>query len=272
VNGKITTQADVTNATRANEVIQGSSVVVLCVGLQYDLRIWQQQWPVIMQNTINACIKYNAKLIFFDNCYMLGRVQGPMTENTPYNPVSKKGELRAQLATELMEAATSGNLKALIARSADFYGPGCKTSMLNTLVFDKMAKGKNAQWMINDNALHSFTFTPDCGKAICMLAESERSWNQVWHMPTAKPALTGKQLIHIAAQIFNVGERHSIIGKRTISALAIFMRLMYEMKEMLYQYDADYIFDSSKFNAAFNFTPTPYHEGFEITAKSYQTM
>ena len=33
----------------------------------------------------------------------------------------------------------------------------------------------------------------------------------------------------------------------------------------------DYIFDSSKFNKAFNFTPTSYKEGFEITAASYQT-
>ncbi len=55
-----------------------------------------------------------------------------------------------------------------------------------------------------------------------------------------------------------------------IGALGIFMRLMYEMKEMYYQFDEDYIFDSSKFNNAFNFTPTSYKEGFEIVAASYQ--
>jgi len=52
--------------------------------------------------------------------------------------------------------------------------------------------------------------------------------------------------------------------------MGIFMRLMYEMKEMLYQNDSDYIFDSSKFNKAFNFQPTIYKEGFEITAAAYK--
>ena len=52
-----------------------------------------------------------------------------------------------------------------------------------------------------------------------------------------------------------------IISKGMIGILGIFMRTMYEMKEMLYQYDSDYIFDSSKFNNAFNFQPTSYTEG-----------
>ncbi|HSQ45033.1 MAG TPA: hypothetical protein VLM16_08560, partial [Ginsengibacter sp.] len=60
-----------------------------------------------------------------------------MTEATPYNPLSKKGELRAKIATQLMEEAKAGNLTAMIARAADFYGPNCNTSLLNLLVFDK---------------------------------------------------------------------------------------------------------------------------------------
>ncbi len=176
--------------------------MVLCPGLPYDIRIWNKQWPVIMNNTINACKKNNARLIFFDNVYMLGKVTGAMTETTPYNPVSKKGELRAKLALQLMDEVKAGNITAMIARAADFYGPNCSTSVLNLLVFDKMAKKKKAQWMVNDSVMHSFTFTPDCGKALWLLSQSEDAWNQVWNMPTAAPALTGKEIIRMAAQIF----------------------------------------------------------------------
>ncbi|MGH2646028.1 MAG: NAD-dependent epimerase/dehydratase family protein, partial [Ginsengibacter sp.] len=200
--------------------------------------------------------------------YMLGKVKGAMTEATPYNPISKKGELRAKLATQLMQEAQAGNITAIIARAADFYGPNCKTSVLNTLVFDKMAKGKKAQWMGNDKALHSFTFTPDCGNAIWLLSQKEDAWNQVWHMPTVAPPLTGKQIIHIAANFFNASEKHSLISGGMIGMLGIFIRIMYEMKEMFYQYDSDYIFDSSKFNTTFSFTPTSYKEGFEFAAAS----
>lgn len=270
INGAFTKSADLTNATETDEAVKGASIVLLCPGLQYDIRVWTEKWPAIMTNAINACRKHNAKLIFFDNVYMLGKVQGSMTEATPYNPVSKKGELRAKIATQLMNEVKAGNITAMIARAADFYGPNCNTSVLNSLVFDKMAKDKKAQWIVNDKALHSFTFTPDCGKALWLLIQNENAWNQIWHMPTASPALTGKEIISLASKIFNAPDKDFIIRKGMIGILGIFMRLMYEMKEMLYQYDSDYIFDSAKFNKAFNFQPTTYKEGFKIIAATYK--
>lgn len=269
VNGVQVISADLCNASQTLEAVKGSSVVALCAGLKYDSRVWKTQWPVIMRNTIDACKENNAKLIFFDNVYMLGKVAGHMTEETPYNPISKKGEIRAKVATLLMEEAKAGNLQALIARAADFYGPSCKTSVLNLLVFDKMAQGKTAQWIVDDKEVHSFTYTPDCGKALYLLSQKEDVWNQVWHMPTTLPPLTGKQLICMAAKIFNVPPKHTLISKGMIGLAGIFVRTMYEIKEMFYQYDSEYIFDSSKFDNAFNFKPTGYKEGFEITAQSY---
>jgi hypothetical protein len=43
-----------------------------------------------------------------------------MTEETPYNPCRRKGELRAQIATRLMDEVSAGNLVGMIARAADF--------------------------------------------------------------------------------------------------------------------------------------------------------
>jgi hypothetical protein len=43
-----------------------------------------------------------------------------MTEDTPFNPISRKGEVRAQIATMLLDEMRSGNLQAMIVRSADF--------------------------------------------------------------------------------------------------------------------------------------------------------
>lgn len=41
----------------------------------------------------------------------------------------------------------------------------------------------------------------------------------------------------------------------------LFMPVMRETVEMMYQYDRDYVFDSSKFEKRFSFTPCPYREG-----------
>ena len=270
VYGGLTLAADLTSKKQTDEVLRGASIVLLCPGLKYDIKIWNKHWPLIMSNTIEACSKYNLKLIFFDNVYMLGQVMGAMTEETPYNSVSKKGELRAKIATQLMDEVKAGNITAMIARAADFYGPNCKTSVLNTMVFDKMAKKKKPQWLVNDQVFHSFTFTPDCASALWLLSNSEDAWNQIWNLPTAKPALTGKEIINMAAEVFNASSKHIVIGKGMVGFLGIFMKIMSELKEMLYQYEVDYIFDSSKFEKAFNFKATPYKEGFQITAASYK--
>lgn len=96
-----TKSADLSEYRQALEAVVGTAVAYLCVGLKYDLEIWRRLWPKIVQNTIDACKENGAKLIFFDNVYMYGRVDGPMTEETPYNPCSRKGELRAQMANAL---------------------------------------------------------------------------------------------------------------------------------------------------------------------------
>lgn len=48
---------------------------------------------------------------------MYGKVSGPMTEETPFNPCSKKGEIRAKIATALINEWESGCLVAMLARS-----------------------------------------------------------------------------------------------------------------------------------------------------------
>ena len=159
--------ADVIDKQQVIEAVKDSAVVYLCIGLKYDYAVWRAQWPKIMDNTIEACRKAGSRLIFFDNVYMYGRVNGPMTEETPYNPVSKKGDLRARIATKLMSEVRKGNIIASIARAADFYGPGAdKTSVPNMLVFANLAKNKRAQWLANASVRHSFTYIPDACKAL----------------------------------------------------------------------------------------------------------
>jgi hypothetical protein len=49
----------------------------------------------------------------------------------------------------------------------------------------------------------------------------------------------------------------------------LFDRTTAELYEMLYQYEFDYLFDSSKFEKAFHFQPTSYEEGIKATANAY---
>jgi nucleoside-diphosphate-sugar epimerase len=268
-----TLAADLTDPAQTLEAIRGSAVVYLCIGLPYDYSIWRQQWPRIIDNTIEACKKTQAKLIFFDNVYMYGKTEGPMTEETPYDPSSRKGDLRARIATQLMSEVRKGNITASIARAADFYGPGAdKTSLPNLLVFQKLAKDQKAQWLVNAHAQHSFTYTPDAAKALYLLGNDENSWNQVWHLPTASTPLTGAQFIELSAAALNKPGRFRVLSKWLVRLVGIFDKTTSELYEMLYQYEFDYLFDSSKFENAYHFKPTSYEEGIRATAEGYKTI
>jgi len=236
--------ADLTDRDQTIRAIEGSSVVYLCVGLKYDYRIWRQQWPRIFDNTIEACMKTKTRLIFFDNVYMYGLTRGPMTEETPYDPSSRKGDLRARLATQLMSEVRKGNITASIARAADFYGPAtAKTSVPDFLVFQRLLKGQRAQWLVNAKVPHSFTYVPDAARALAILATDDNSWNQVWHLPTTAPAITGAEFIRIAATLQQKDPRFSILSSWMVRLGGLFDRTTAELHEMLYQYAYDYHFD-----------------------------
>ena len=268
VEGAEAVSADISNLDQTIAAVSGSTVVHLLVGLKYDLQVWRELWPRVMDNAIEACKQAKAKLIFFDNVYMYGKVSGRMTEETAFNPCSKKGKIRAQIATTLLNEVKAGKLKAMIARSADFYGPHARTSVANILVFDKYAKGATALWLVDDSVPHSYTYTPDAAKSLALLANTESAWNQTWHVPTASNPPAGKQFIQMVAGEFGVEPKYRVLGRPLIRVAGLFDSDIRGSYEMLYQCDSEYLFDSTKFSKAFNFEPTSYAEGIRRTASA----
>ena len=261
--------ADVSDRDQTIRAVAGSSVVHLLVGLKYDYNVWAETWPRIMANTIEACKRAGAKLIFFDNVYMYGRADGPMTEETPFNPCSKKGEIRARVANALMDEWKSGSLTAMIARAADFYGPDTRNGVPNILVFDAIAKGQKPSWLVNDSVPHSFTYTPDAAEGLLRLADSDSAWNQTWHVPTTPNPPTGKEFIAMAAKEMGVAPKYRVLSRVMIRLFGLINGDVRESYEMLYQSELPYLFDSSKFAKAFGFGGTPYADGIRITAQSF---
>ncbi len=265
--------ADLLNPSEVNEAVKGSTIVYVTVGFPYNLKIWEENWPKFTSSVIDACITHNCKLVFFDNIYMYdsNHLNG-MNEETPINPPSKKGKIRAEIADMILSKVKEGKLTALIARSADFYGPGIKnTSMLTETVFKPLSTGKKANWMASLNYKHSFTYTPDAGKATALLGNSEKAYNQVWHLPTAENPFTGREWINTIANEMDVKPKTQTATKFIVKILGLFIPLMREMPEMMYQYDRDYVFNSDKFTDHFDFKPTTYLDGIrEIIESDYR--
>ena len=261
--------ADLSNSDMVEKAVAGSEVVYLVVGFDYNLKVWEEKWPALMRATIDACVKHNARLVFFDNVYLYDIHAIPhMIEESPINPPSKKGAVRKKIAHMLMDEVRSGRLMALIARSADFYGPGSDKSFVTEMVYKNIKKGKAGNWFVNADKKHSFTYTPDAAKATALLGNTSDAYNQVWHLPTDRDILTGRELIDLFSWEMKSLSKVFVMPVWLIRIIGLFVPLLKEMPEMMYQYDREYFFDSSKFETRFNFKPTTYQEGVKNTVKA----
>lgn len=262
--------ADLTNARQTLDAVAGSEVVYLTAGLPYELKVWQQQWPIVMENVITACATHGAKLVFFDNVYPYGAATAHMTEANPFNPCSKKGDVRSRIALHLLTAMASSQVEALIARSADFYGPDTPTSMLNFMTFDNLNKGKAPQWMMRTDLPHSFTYTPDAGKFTALLGNTPAAYGQSWHLPTDAAPWTPADFIAEIQAAYGSTKKTMVLGKGMMRFLSLFIPILRETLEMQYQNSQPYFFDSSKFEKTFGLQATPYAVGLAETIKHYQ--
>lgn len=263
-----TFMADLLDSRATANAVSGSETVFLVAGLKYDASVWQEQWPQAMRNVIDACMHHGARLVFFDNVYAYGRVDGLMTEDTPFNPISKKGEVRAKIATMLLDEMRSGNLQAMIVRAADFYGPNAVNSFPHATVFERLKAGKAPQWIGNPHAVHTFTYTPDTGHALAMLGRSPEAYGQTWHLPTTKEPLTGADFVRLACELANQPYKLQVAPRWMLRLMGIFMPVLRENEEMMYQFEHDYRFDSSKIESAFGLQATLYRQGVSESLRS----
>jgi nucleoside-diphosphate-sugar epimerase len=249
--------------------IQGSKIVYVTIGLEYKLKIWQNEWPKLMRNIIDACKENNAKLVFFDNVYMYAKNEIPfMTEDAKMNPPSEKGKVRKSLVDMILAEVEKKQLTAMIARCADFYGPEHKNSMLSEMVIKQIANKKKPQMFGDINKIHTFTFTPDAGKATALLGNTEDAYNQIWHLPTTKEKWTSKMWLDRIAKEMNADNKIQYLPKWMMKILGLFIPILREFPEMMYQYEQDYIFDSSKFEKRFGIMPTPPEVGIKEMVKN----
>ncbi|MCF8373249.1 MAG: NAD-dependent epimerase/dehydratase family protein [Bacteroidales bacterium] len=253
---------DVNDLSQIDKAIAGSEVVYVVIGFEYKLRVWQKTWPPFMKAVIDSCKTHQAKLVFFDNVYMYAKAAIPhMTEDAPIQPPSKKGVVRKQLHEMIMDEVEKENLNVLIARAADFYGPDNKNSALSIMVADNLMKGKKAQAFGHLNKIHTYTYTPDAAKATALLGNTNDAYNQVWHVPTTNEKLTNLQWIQLIADELKVEAKIQSVPTWMLHILGLFIPVMKEFPEMMYQYDQDYIFDSSKFEKKFGIEATAPTDG-----------
>lgn len=248
---------DLTKKENVEKAIKGSDIVYVTIGFPYKTSVWKQNWIPFITNVVESCIKHKSKLVFFDNIYAIGGDNvNHITENSPFSPTSEKGKIREEVDKIILKNIENGKLKAVIARAPDFFGGTSKeNSIIMNIVYDRLKKGKKAQWFCNANKIHSYGYVPDLAKGTAILGNTESAFNQIWNLPTSSEKTTGKEWVELFANEMGQKPVLIILPNWLLKTIGIFVPIMKELAEMNYQYDRDYFFDSSKFNKHFNFEP-----------------
>lgn len=254
--------ADLSIREKAIEAVKGSEIAYFTLGLPISSDLWKKQFPLILQNVIDACKINGTKLVFFDNTYMYPQDGRVLNENTVFDPVGRKGRVRRKMAEMVLREIESGELEAVICRAPEFYGPGKTQSITNTLVFNNIKEGKKLKVPLSTSKKRSLIWTPDASRATALIGNTPDAFWQTWHLPVDKSHPTYNEFIRMASGIYGKDLKYSAVPKFIFKIGSLFNKQIKELLELLPRYEHDNIFDDAKFRMRFpEFQVTTYKQG-----------
>ena len=253
--------ADAMDPEACRRVVDGAAAVYHCMNPRYDTRVWEAELPRIQESLVAAAGRAGARLVVLDNLYAVGRTGGrAMDETTPASPCSRKGAIRARLAASLQEAVRRGDVRAVTGRASDFFGPGGVMTAFGERFWTRLLAGKGAEVLGNPETPHTYHFIPDVAAGLAALGEaadeaSGASTGVRWILPCA-PAGSTRQLVAGFAASTGMPVDVRRMPRLMVKVLGLFIPILREVDEMLYQWDEPYVTDDRAFRARFAVQPT----------------
>jgi nucleoside-diphosphate-sugar epimerase len=248
---------DAADAAFCHEAVSGATAVYHCMNPPYDTSVWAALVPRYMDNLIEAAGKAGGRLVVLDNLYMLGRTGGrPMNEDTPINPCSRKGEIRARAAERLFDAHQRGAVRAVSGRASDFYGPRSALTYLGDYFWKRALAGRRVWSPVNPDARHTYQYIPDVAAGLAALGcANEGVLGSAWMLP-CQPAGTMRDLVTRFAQVLGRPIDVAPVPRWIVKAMGLVVPLLREISEMLYQWDEPFVVDDQRFRQRFAMNPT----------------
>jgi len=254
--------ANVGEPGEAKLACDGASVVYHCANPPYAK--WPELHPPLMDAIIEGAASAGAKLIFGDNLYAYGPVDGPLTEDLPQAAPGPNGRTRARIAGELMRAHRDGRVRAAIGRGSDFFGPHARQSTVGDQVFARALAGKAARVLGDPDLPHSVTYVEDFARALVTLGEREEALGRIWHVPNDQP-VTLRRFVEVVFEEIGRPARLQTAPDWGLTLAGLFNPTIRAVKEQLYQVRRPWVVDSAEFEWTFGWSATPLPEAVAAT-------
>jgi nucleoside-diphosphate-sugar epimerase len=256
----------------ATAAAHGAQVVYQTLNPPYHR--WVELFPALQAGVLAAAQAAGARMVSMENVYMYGRPGGqPLTETRSYAAHTKKGQLRARMARELLAAHRAGRVSVAIGRASDYFGPrGGAQSNLGDRVFRPALAGKTATVLGGPDQPHTYTYIPDIGEGLAVLGEHPDAPGEVWHLPNDPHTQTTRQLV---ASIYRLAGQPKTKMRGTpallLRTLGVVNPTVRELVELQYQFEEPFIVDSSKIATKLDVHATPLEQALAETLASYRT-
>lgn len=252
-------------------VAQGASALYQTLNPPYHR--WTAEFPALQAAVLAAAEATGARLVSMENVYLYGRPAGrPLVENSAEDAHTRKGQLRGQMARELLAAHRAGRVRVAIGRASDYFGPGGGAqSNLGDRVFPAALAGRTANVLGDPDQPHTYTYIPDIGEGLAVLGEHPEAPGEVWHLPNDPATRTTRQLVDIIYR--NAGQRRTRIRsvpRLVLRAIALTNPTVRELLEMQYQFEEPFIVDSSKIASRLGVQATPIDQALANTLAEYR--
>ena len=243
------------------ELTRGAAAVYQCSQPLYHE--WAEKFPSMQKAILDAVAANGAKFIIGDNLYMYGDTHGgPIREELPYQPHTKKGTVRTEMANAIMDAHRAGKIRAAIGRASNFFGPD--DMAVTQFAIRPALEGKAINLIGRLDQPHTFSYVADFGKLLATLGTREQALGQIWFTPSPAP-VTQKELVKIMEA--ELGHKVKVLaaGKAIMSILGLFDPTIRESIEMIYEWNQPFIMDSSKAQKAFGLKATSLQQAMKET-------
>jgi nucleoside-diphosphate-sugar epimerase len=257
--------ADVATADGARAAVAGAAVVYHCAQPAYTR--WAQEFPALNDTIADATAAAGAKLVFADNLYMYGPVDGPIVADDPQRPDSRKGAVRKQIAAALLARHAAGSLRVALGRASDYYGPGGHSSLAGDVLFAAALAGKPYRYPAALDVAHTFQYLPDVAHGLVTLGADERADGRAWILPAAEP-LTARQLASLVYGAVGHRVRVSALARPLARVVGLAMPEVREIVDIWTQFSQPFTIDSAAFEDQFGpLRVTPHAEAVAATVQ-----
>ena len=204
-----------------------------------------------------------AKLVFGDNLYAYGPVDGPLTEDLTYRASGPHGRTRARIADDLMIAHQQRRVRATIGRGSDFFGPHAHQSTVGDQVFAR-AGGQARPGVGRPRHPAYGHLHRGLRASVVTLGDREKALGEMWHVPNAE-AVTTRRFVEMVFASIGPAPRLRTAPGWGLALAGLFNPTIRAVREQLYQSERPWVVDSGRFERTFGWTATPLSESIDAT-------